>query len=106
MILHQSVDLDSKNFFFNFLLQHLSKLIYFCRYLVNFRGVAASFRLKHLFLCGSLVYHVGDEWIEFFYPYLKPWFHYVPVSTSMEEFEDLSQFAANHDELMKEIAER
>ena len=25
------------------------------KYLFNFRGVAASFRFKHLFLCGSLV---------------------------------------------------
>ena len=50
------------------------------RFLFNFRGVAASFRLKHLFLCGSLVFHVGDEWDEFFYAALKPWVHYVPES--------------------------
>ncbi|OWR43246.1 O-glucosyltransferase rumi [Danaus plexippus plexippus] len=40
------------------------------KYLFNYRGVAASFRLKHLFLCKSLVFHVGDEWLEFFYPSL------------------------------------
>ena len=46
----------------------------FCRYkyLFNFRGVAASFRLRHLFLCGSLVMHVGSDWIEFFYDRLEP----------------------------------
>lgn len=54
-----------------------------CRYLFNFRGVAASFRFKHLFLCGSLVFHVGDEWLEFFYPQLKPWVHYIPVKTDL-----------------------
>ena len=44
-----------------------------CKYkvLFNYRGVAASFRLKHLFLCRSLVVHVGDAWQEFFYPALK-----------------------------------
>jgi protein glucosyltransferase len=52
------------------------------RYLFNFRGVAASFRLKHLFLCRSLVFHVGDEWLEFFYPALHPWVHYIPVKSS------------------------
>jgi protein glucosyltransferase len=52
------------------------------RYLFNFRGVAASFRLKHLFLCRSLVFHVGDEWLEFFYPTLHPWVHYIPVNSS------------------------
>lgn len=56
---------------------------FFPRYLFNFRGVAASFRFKHLFLCGSLVFHVGDEWLEFFYPQLKPWVHYIPVKTDL-----------------------
>lgn len=57
------------------------------KYLVNFRGVAASFRLKHLFLCHSLVFHVGEDWIEFFYPLLKPWVHYVPVQQDLSDFE-------------------
>lgn len=52
------------------------------KYLFNFRGVAASFRLKHLFLCESLVFSVGDEWLEFFYPALKPWVHYIPVKSN------------------------
>ena len=41
------------------------------KFLFNYRGVAASFRYKHLFLCKSLVFHVGDEWQEFFYNSLK-----------------------------------
>lgn len=59
--------------------------LYPCRYLFNFRGVAASFRFKHLFLCGSLVFHVGDEWQEFFYPQLKPWVHYIPVKQDLSD---------------------
>lgn len=57
------------------------------KYLFNYRGVAASFRFKHLFLCKSLVFHVGDEWIEFFYPELKPWVHYIPVNPRASEAE-------------------
>lgn len=57
------------------------------RYLVNFRGVAASFRFKHLFLCHSVVFHVGKEWIEFFYPALKPWIHYVPLTTDTDDIQ-------------------
>lgn len=53
------------------------------RYLFNFRGVAASFRFKHLFLCRSLVFHVGEEWMEFFYPAMKPWVHYIPMEVEM-----------------------
>ena len=58
-------------------------MLYFFRYLFNFRGVAASFRFKHLFLCDSVVFHVGDEWKEFFYPALKPWVHYIPLPTDL-----------------------
>ena len=61
-------------------------------FLFNFRGVAASFRHKHLFLCGSLVFHVGDEWLEFYYAEMQPWYHYVPVATDLANVEQLLQF--------------
>lgn len=78
------------------------------KYLFNFRGVAASFRFKHLFLCKSLVFHVGDEWLEFFYGALKPWVHYVPLKSypSAAELEELVRFFKEHDDLAQEIAER
>ncbi|XP_059153815.1 protein O-glucosyltransferase 1-like [Physella acuta] len=76
------------------------------RYLFNFRGVAASFRLKHLFLCNSTVFHVGNDWLEFFYPALKPWVHYVPVSSDLSQVRDLLVFAKNNQDLMQGIAER
>lgn len=78
------------------------------KYLFNFRGVAASFRLKHLFLCKSLIFHVGDEWQEFFYYAMKPWVHYVPLPSgpSQEEIEKMISFFQNNDELAEEIADR
>ncbi|XP_050462265.1 O-glucosyltransferase rumi homolog isoform X2 [Cataglyphis hispanica] len=78
------------------------------KYLFNFRGVAASFRHKHLFLCRSLVFHVGDEWTEFYYYAMKPWIHYIPVSKNADqkELENLIEFARNHDDLAKKIAHR
>lgn len=76
------------------------------KYLFNFRGVAASFRLKFLFLCKSLVFHVGHEWIEFFYTALKPWVHYIPVSEKLTEVRELIDFAREHDDVVKEIALR
>ncbi|KAJ8875104.1 hypothetical protein PR048_022995 [Dryococelus australis] len=78
------------------------------RYLFNFRGVAASFRFKHLFLCQSLVFHVGDEWLEFFYPLLQPWVHYIPVNSSStkEDIKQLLQFVAQYDGEVEDIAER
>ncbi|XP_076344324.1 O-glucosyltransferase rumi homolog isoform X2 [Tachypleus tridentatus] len=76
------------------------------KYLFNFRGVAASFRFKHLFLCKSLVFHVGDEWLEFFYPAMKPWVHYIPVRNDLEDVRDLIDFSKENEEIVKEIAER
>ena len=78
------------------------------KYLFNFRGVAASFRFKHLFLCGSLVIHVGEEWLEFFYPAMKPWIHYVPLdeNASEKDITDLIYFLKEHDDLVREIAEQ
>ncbi|XP_044044177.1 protein O-glucosyltransferase 1 [Siniperca chuatsi] len=76
------------------------------KYLFNFRGVAASFRFKHLFLCGSLVFHVGDEWQEFFYPELKPWVHYIPVKQDLSDVRALLQFVKENDAIAQEIATR
>ncbi|XP_020799613.1 O-glucosyltransferase rumi [Drosophila serrata] len=78
------------------------------KYLFNFRGVAASFRLRHILLCRSLVIHVGDQWEEFFYNQLKPWVHYVPVASDadVDELADLILYLREHDDLAEEIAER
>ncbi|KAA0186235.1 hypothetical protein HAZT_HAZT008658 [Hyalella azteca] len=78
------------------------------KYLFNFHGVAASFRFKHLFLCGSLVFHETDGWIEFFYPQMKPWIHYVPVPAGapVSELRNLLDFVRNNDLEAQEIAER
>lgn len=76
------------------------------KYLFNFRGVSASFRLKHLFLCDSVVFHVGDDWLEFFYQALKPWVHYIPVDDDLGNVEELLNFAKENDEVVRKIAER
>ncbi|KAJ6662738.1 hypothetical protein lerEdw1_011378 [Lerista edwardsae] len=76
------------------------------KYLFNFRGVAASFRFKHLFLCGSLVFHVGEDWQEFFYSQLKPWVHYVPVKSDLSDVRELLQFVRENDDVAQAIARR
>ncbi|CAO1407480.1 unnamed protein product [Diamesa tonsa] len=78
------------------------------KFLFNFRGVASSFRFKHLFLCKSLVFHVGNEWDEFFYDSLKPWVHYIPVDSkaTSEELKSLIKFFRKHSKISQEIANR
>ncbi|XP_012251233.2 O-glucosyltransferase rumi homolog [Athalia rosae] len=76
------------------------------KYLFNFRGVAASFRHKHLFLCRSLVFHVGNQWTEFYYGAMKPWLHFIPVPTdaTQEHLEELILFARKNDAVARKIA--
>jgi protein glucosyltransferase len=48
-----------------------------------------STRMRHLFLCQSLVYHVDlDNYEEFWYTALKKYVHYVPVSADMTDVVD------------------
>jgi len=78
------------------------------KYLFNYRGVAASFRFKHLFLCGSTVLHVGSQWKEFFYDSLIPWFHYVPITdkgNNGDDLKDVLEFLGAHSEVSKTIAQ-
>eukprot|EP00823_Brevimastigomonas_motovehiculus_P001155 TRINITY_DN11684_c0_g1_i1.p1 TRINITY_DN11684_c0_g1~~TRINITY_DN11684_c0_g1_i1.p1 ORF type:complete len:423 (+),score=97.60 TRINITY_DN11684_c0_g1_i1:80-1348(+) len=75
------------------------------KYLFNFRGVAASFRHRHLFMCNSLVLHVGEEWKEFYYDLMKPWVHYVPIKTDLSDVEDTISFLKDNDDLAERISQ-
>lgn len=74
------------------------------KYLFNFTGVAASFRFKFLFLCKSLVFHIGEEdwnenFVEFFYKNLIPYYHYVPIrgpTRTRRDREDYQPLPVNH----------
>eukprot|EP01134_Creolimax_fragrantissima_P003558 CFRG3558T1 len=80
-----------------------------CKYkfLFNFKGVAASFRFRHLFLCGSLVFHVLDEdddWMEFFYKEMRPWVHYIPVKKDLSNCQELIEWAMRYDGIAEKVA--
>jgi len=74
------------------------------KYLLNFDGVAASFRLKNLLACGSLVLYAAPAWEEFFYPRLVPWVHYVPVGDDPADAEAVLDFLTRHDAIAAAIA--
>ena len=52
------------------------------KYIVNVEGNCAALRLKHLLAGPSAVLFVQSDEIEWFYPLLKPFVHYIPVSLS------------------------
>lgn len=61
-----------------------------------------------MFLCKSLVFHVGNDWMEFFYSHLKPWVHYIPIDrmATQNDIRNLLSFVQNHDDVAQDIAER
>lgn len=75
------------------------------KYLINMRGVAASFRFKHLFMCRSTVINVESTLIEYFYPQLKPWLHYAPVASDMRDLEQVIEFLRANDDVARQIAD-
>ena len=75
------------------------------RYLLNFDGQAASFRLKTLFLCGSVVLSVAPIWDEFFYAMLIPWVHYVPLAADGSDADATITFLEAHEDWAAQIAE-
>lgn len=74
------------------------------KYLINMKGVAASFRYRHLFMCKSLVINLESRWIEFFYPALQPWYHYVPLDDA-ENLVSILKFLRKYPEIAEQIAE-
>jgi hypothetical protein len=49
------------------------------KYVVNVEGNCAALRLKRLLASPCAVLFVQSDEIEWFYPLLKPWVHYIPV---------------------------
>ncbi len=52
------------------------------KYIVNVEGNCAALRLKQLLAGPSAVFFVQSDEIEWFYPLLTPYVHYIPVSFS------------------------
>ena len=54
------------------------------------------------------MFHVGDEWLEYFYPAMKAWIHYIPVPSraNEEEIYNLIEFVKDNQDIAHNIAER
>ena len=52
------------------------------KYIVNVEGNCAALRMKHLLAGPSVVFFVQSDEMEWYYPLLKPYVHYIPVSFS------------------------
>ena len=75
------------------------------RYVVHVEGVAGwADRFRHLLLSGALVLKQEMGVVEWFEPLLKPFVHYVPVSSTLHNLSKAIRWAREHDAEARRIA--
>ncbi len=77
------------------------------RYLVDVDGYCCAWRSLFLKLAtGSVVLKVQSPYLQWFYPELKPWKHYIPLSPDLSDLEDVYGWLVAHDNEVQEIAQQ
>jgi hypothetical protein len=56
------------------------------KYMLDMEGVGYSPRLKLQFFSFRPIFIVDRPWQEFYFEYLEPWVHYVPVARDLSDF--------------------
>ena len=56
-------------------------------------------------LMGSCVLKVVSNWRQWYYDYLRPWQHYVPIRNDLADLEERIEWCLGNDESAREIAE-
>jgi hypothetical protein len=75
------------------------------KYLVDVDGYCCAWRSLFLKLAtGSVVLKINSPYMQWFYPELKPWKHYIPISSDLKEIEDIHRWLLSHDKEAEEIA--
>lgn len=74
------------------------------RYLIDVEGRGYSGRLKVLLFSNRPVFLQDRPWKEFFFSELKPFYHYIPIASSLDNLEEMISWAQCHDRECEEIA--
>ncbi|KAL2918805.1 hypothetical protein HK105_201639 [Polyrhizophydium stewartii] len=74
------------------------------KYVIDIDGNTFSGRYLRLLMSGSLVFKM-TIFSEFFDDWLVPYKHYIPVQPDLSDFEQQVEWAIQHDDLAREIAE-
>ncbi len=77
------------------------------KYLLQVTGLMANFpRDRWQFYSGCVVFRHPHPHEMYWYPLIKPWTHYIPVQSSMEDLVAQIKWALQHDEECRQIADR
>lgn len=73
------------------------------KYLIDIDGHTSSFSPWRL-LSGSVTFKQETNNIQWFYPLLKPWIHYVPIKEDLSDIFEKFEYALSNDGEMKQIS--
>ncbi|XP_071503346.1 protein O-glucosyltransferase 2-like [Diadema antillarum] len=86
--------------------KHVSFFDFFnFKYQINVDGTVAAYRLPYLMAGDSTVFKHDSIYYEHFYSELEPWIHYVPFKQDLTDLEEKIEWAMEHDEEARTIAE-
>jgi|694.fasta_scaffold00008_150 hypothetical protein len=74
------------------------------KYIIHIQGHVSAFRLSLELSMGSVILMVDSRWKVWFSDMLKPYEHYVPVNSNMDNLIDQIKWCREHDEQCKQIA--
>lgn len=74
------------------------------RYLIDVEGRGYSGRLKVLLFSNRPVFLQERPWGEYFFSELKPFYHYIPIASSLDNLEEMISWARCHERECEEIA--
>ena len=75
------------------------------KYILNLDGHVAAFRLGHEFSLGSVILMPKSKYYLWFTYLLKPFEHYVPVSSDLSDLIEQIKWCINNDDKCKKIAQ-
>lgn len=74
------------------------------RYLMAVDGVSNPSAFAWELVSGSTVLKQESEYIQWFYPALTPWVHYIPFREDCSDLEEIVQWLRTHQDEAKQIA--
>lgn len=75
------------------------------KYLIDLQGFGYSARFKFLMHSRRPIFFQKRKYHEYWFWYLKPFVHYIPIEEDFSDFEEMFQWAENNQDKCKEIAE-
>lgn len=72
------------------------------RSIIDIDGNSWSSRFADLLCMNSVVIKVEPRWIDYFYPELQPWVHYVPVHANLSNLVEIATMVTSEDKDIKE----